>query len=156
LEMKQLFLNIINKLKSRKMKGKVGKRVKLVKSTPKGKVSSNNAHIGSDSWFTINSDNGDGTWQLASSVGAVSGWVYDYEIAGVTTIIDLEADANELRCQLDAINSKIYWMQENNVSEFDEEEFKVFETLRLLEDSDKTIIEKSKAIAALIRGDRSC
>lgn len=46
--------------------------------------------------------------------------------------------------------SKIKFMDELGVEEFDENEFKAYHTLLLIEKSDMTTIEKAKAIAKLI------
>lgn len=46
--------------------------------------------------------------------------------------------------------SKIKFMDEVGVEEFDENEFKAYHTLLLIEKSDMTTIEKAKAIAKLI------
>ena len=48
--------------------------------------------------------------------------------------------------------SKIKFMDEVGVEEFDENEFKAYHTLLLIEKSDMTAIEKAKAIAKLISG----
>jgi hypothetical protein len=48
--------------------------------------------------------------------------------------------------------SKIAFMQEVGSDQFDENEFKAYHTLTIIEQSDMTKIEKAKAIAALIAG----
>lgn len=51
---------------------------------------------------------------------------------------------------IDETESKIKFMDELGVEEFDENEFKAYHTLLLIEKSDMTTIEKAKAIAKLI------
>ena len=48
--------------------------------------------------------------------------------------------------------SKIAFMQETGSDQFDENEFKAYHTLTIIEQSDMSKIEKAKAIAALIAG----
>jgi hypothetical protein len=48
--------------------------------------------------------------------------------------------------------SKIAFMQEIGSDQFDENEFKAYHTLTIIEQSDMSKIEKAKAIAALIAG----
>jgi hypothetical protein len=48
--------------------------------------------------------------------------------------------------------SKIDYMKETNSDQFDENEFKAYHTLTIIEQSDMSKIEKAKAIAALIAG----
>lgn len=48
--------------------------------------------------------------------------------------------------------SKIAFMQETGSEMFDENEFKAYHTLTIIEQSDMSKIEKAKAIAALIAG----
>jgi hypothetical protein len=48
--------------------------------------------------------------------------------------------------------SKISFMKETDSEVFDENEFKAYHTLTIIEQSDMSIIEKAKAIAALIAG----
>ncbi len=48
--------------------------------------------------------------------------------------------------------SKIAFMQEVGSDQFDENEFKAYHTLTIIEQSDMSKIEKAKAIAALIAG----
>lgn len=48
--------------------------------------------------------------------------------------------------------NKIAFMKETDSEIFDENEFKAYHTLTIIEQSDMSIIEKAKAIAALIAG----
>jgi hypothetical protein len=81
-----------------------------------------------------------------------AGWVYEYEIIGLTTNReDLITKAKNLRSSLEKVEFKIDWMTENNIDDFDEDEFNVFETISLLENESITKLEKSKLIAKLIK-----
>ena len=59
---------------------------------------------------------------------------------------------SELQIQIDEENSKLQFMKENNIEEFDETQYKVFKTLSTLEDKNLSAMEKSKLIASLING----
>lgn len=50
------------------------------------------------------------------------------------------------------IDSKIAFMKENNVDEYDEELYKVTQVLKKLDDGSLTGIERAKAIASIIKG----
>ena len=50
------------------------------------------------------------------------------------------------------LQSKIDWMDEVGVSEFDEDEYKVWKTLTLLEDGSVSKLIKMREIANLIKG----
>ena len=82
-----------------------------------------------------------------------AGWVYDYEIDGYEqTREDIIKEIVELQSQVDCLNSKLDWMNEVGVYKYDEDEFKVYETLKTLENGELGIKEKTKLIASLIKG----
>jgi hypothetical protein len=56
------------------------------------------------------------------------------------------------RAFIEETQNKIAFMQEIGSDQFDENEFKAFHTLTIIEQSDMSKIEKAKAIAALIAG----
>src|ERR1035437_787587 len=68
------------------------------------------------------------------------------------TIEEIGKTISELQIQIDEENSKLKFMKENNIEEFDETQYKVFKTLFTLEDKNLSAIEKSKLIASLING----
>lgn len=83
------------------------------------------------------------------------GWVYAHELVGfcnATNKEDLTEEKERLELELGDVKLKIQWMEENGINEFDENEFKVYKTLKLLENDDMSTIEKSKLIAKLIKG----
>ena len=84
--------------------------------------------------------------------GAGCGWIYDYEIDAPVTIEELEAEKEIAKASIAVLQSKIDWLTETGNAEFDEDEFKVYSTLKLLEKTDLSITEKSKLIAGLIKG----
>jgi len=56
------------------------------------------------------------------------------------------------RAFIEETQNKIAFMQEVGSDQFDENEFKAYHTLTIIEQSDMSKIEKAKAIAALISG----
>ena len=56
------------------------------------------------------------------------------------------------RAFIEETQNKIAFMQEIGSDQFDENEFKAYHTLTIIEQSDMSKIEKAKAIAALIAG----
>jgi hypothetical protein len=148
---------IINKFKKKEMaKGSIGKKVKLVSSSVKGKRSSGNSNIGLPEIFTItgsyNPGEGEIGWNIVTSTGINAGWVYDYEIAGGITKEEIQKEIETLECQINDEKLKLSWMEEVGTEEYDEDQFKVYKTLKLLEDGETSLVEKSKLIAELIRG----
>jgi len=94
-------------------------------------------------------------YYIKTLCGTASGWIYDYEIDSPITIEELENEKASLKTSMDSIQTKIDWLKETGNSEFDENEFKVYATLKLLEKNELSISEKSKLIASLIKGE-SC
>lgn len=145
-----IFKKIILKLK---LKLKMEKTIKLRKCTPAGKESSGNTHMGKDLSFVITSTFECNKHYISHASSSHSaGWIYDYEIDSLITIEELEAEKKIAKASVEALQSKIDWLNESGNLEFDEEEFKVYATLKLLEKTDLTITEKSKLIAELIKG----
>jgi hypothetical protein len=148
---------ILNKFKKKEMtKGSIGKRVKLVKTAVKGKPFSGNNNLGSCVTFKITSqyNPGDGYtgWNISATTGENKGWIYDYEIEGTITKEDIKKEIESLECQLNDERLKLSWMEEVGVEEYDEDQIKVYKTLKLLEDDKVSLVEKSKLIAELIKG----
>lgn len=146
-----IFKKIILKLR---LKLKIEKTIKLRKCTPAGKPSSNNGNMGTNQfWFVITS-----TFECNkhfinhASSSDCAGWIYDYEIDSLITIEELEAEKEIAKASVEALQTKIDWLIETGNTEFNEDEFKVYATLKLLEKTDITITEKSKLIAGLIKG----
>ena len=138
-------------------KFKVGDKVRL-QPTPKGKLSSNNGYLNTYNGTTFviqkpyNGGSGNGYHILFES-GSSAGWVYDYEIVGYEqTKEEIIKEIEELQSQVDCLNSKLDWMNEVGVDKYDEDEFKVYETLKTLQNEDLDIKGKTKLIASLIKG----
>lgn len=158
------------------MNPQIGKTYK-VKTTPQGKVSSNgpgtrpaDGECKLKITRKLNSNNNGQMYQgiviecdptvraLGYNVGHQYN-IYDYELVlgpyNKEAIEKEIADINEKKTKLDSevseLNHKIEWMETIGVSEFDEDEFKVYRTLSLLEDDNVGKIEKMKEIAKLIK-----
>lgn len=65
---------------------------------------------------------------------------------------NLDEKINELQKEKVSIDSKIAFMQENNLEVYDEDLFKVNEVLKKLDDNSLTGIERAKVIASIIKG----
>jgi hypothetical protein len=147
--MKQFLKQLFNK--KQKSKTMVGKKVKLV-SAPSGKRSSGNSHIGAGREFNVMFPHSEpNSWKIGRS-GIAEGWVYEWEMEGFKLgIKELEKELSETQTKLNNIQFKIDWMTETGSDEFSEDEFKVYQTLKLLEDEKLSRLEKSKLIAELIK-----
>jgi hypothetical protein len=149
-----ILINIIySKLKNnKKMKNK---KVKLIVN-PCGKQSSNNQHRGSSRIFTVKEPFHSSTcvaaaWNIIDDCGTDAGWVYEWEmVSAAVTIEELETMLVTAHLEIDDIKSKIKWMKEAGVAEFDEKEHKIWRTLSTLENTELSKIEKVKIIASLI------
>ena len=142
-----------NIIKFFKIKIKMEKTIKLKKCTPAGKPSSCNTHMGKNEEFIITSTfecNKNNIKSICGS-GRDCGWVYDYEIDTPITLDELTAEKDSLNSKIDLVQTKIDWLSETGNSEFDEEQYKVYTTLKLLEKKDLSTLEKSKLIAELIK-----
>jgi len=147
-------MNLFEKIKLKlKIKLKMEKTIKLRKCTPAGKPTSSNTHMGKGETFVITSKfECDKNYIQRVCDASHAGWVYDYEIETPITIEELEAEKEIAKASIAALQSKIDWLTETGNAEFDEDEFKVYATLKLLEKTDLSITEKSKLIAGLIKG----
>ena len=147
--MKKFIKQLFNK--KTKTKIMVGKKVKLIE-TPCGKKSSNNTNIKHQNVFIIVSKYGENAWNINHLSGTTAGWVYEWEMEVYALgIKELEQELSEAQTKIDTIQSKINWINETGSTEFSEDEFKVYQTLKLLDDSKLSMIEKSKLIAELIK-----
>jgi hypothetical protein len=140
-----------NIIKFFNVKIKMEKTIKLKKCTPEGKQSSNNNNMGKNEEFIITSTYECNKNNIKSVCGRNAGWVFDYEIDTPITLEELDAEKNSLKSKIDLIQTKIDWLSETGNSEFDEEQYKVYTTLKLLEKKDLSTLEKSKLIAELIK-----
>lgn len=64
---------------------------------------------------------------------------------------EFEEKLKQLTDEIGIIKTKIEWLDESGNTEYNEDEYKVYQTLKLLEDDKISKIEKSKIIAELIR-----
>ena len=129
-----------------------GKRVKLVEG-PSGKPSSSNGYLGNGMEYTVvGRHSTDKSWLLKDVYGNSGGWAYEWEMEGYKLgIKELELELSEAQTKLDTIQSKINWINETGSDEYSEDEFKVYQTLKLLENDKLSMLEKSKLIAELIK-----
>ena len=158
---------IKNKFKKEKMSKKecmfnVGDEVTLVPA-PSGRKHSGNSNIIKKGCVFIiqridkrvcGQGSPDSQYHLINDLGTIFGWVYSWEMKpGTQTKEVLEENLNSLKCEIKVIKEKISWMDEMGVSEYDETQFKVYQTLKALEDGSLSIKKKTKLIASLINGD---
>jgi hypothetical protein len=144
--------NFLKQLFNKKTKSMQGKKVKLVKGTS-GKPCSNNCYFGNGKEFIV-ADRYlyDKSWSLTDPCGSIDGWAYEWEMEGFSVgIEDLKKELSEAQTKLDTIQSKLDWLKETGSKEFSEQEFKVYQTLKLLENGKLSMVEKSKLIAELIK-----
>ena len=134
----------------------IGKKVKLVNG-PSNKQCSSNGYIGDGKEYTITSPYGhekpwNKAWILTGPDGMSGGWAYEWEMEGYKVgIEELEKELSETQTKLNNIQFKIDWIKETGSEEFNEDEFKVYQTLKLLENGKLSMLEKSKLIAELIK-----
>lgn len=148
--MKKLLYKIFNYKKQKIM---TGKKVKL-QPAPRGKAASGNANLRNSNSFIVMGryDKHKGAWYISFEDATLAGWVYEWEIVGYqVTIEELRNQYTEKETEMKEIGFKIEWMEETDSTEFDENEFKVYQTLKLFENKELTMIEKSKLIAKLIK-----
>ena len=129
-----------------------GKKVKL-QPTPTGKAVSGNPNLTSDKRFTVIGihKGAPKAWHISYEDGAKAGWVYEWEMADYkVTIEELRDEYTEKENEMKEIGIKIEWMEQTGSTEFKENEFKVYQTLKLFENKELTMVEKSKLIAKLI------
>lgn len=76
-------------------------------------------------------------------------------VIGPETKEDFEEEKERLECELEDINTKIQFMEENNLDEFDEDEYRIFKSLDVLDDKEKSRKDKAKELKRLLKND-SC
>ena len=151
--MKKFFKYLFNK--KQKTKIMIGKKVKLVMN-PSNKPDSKNTNRGNGKVYTVLSEIATTTLEksfyIKDACGISAGWVYEWEMEGYKLgLKELEQELSEAQAKLDNIQLKIDWIKETGSEEFNEDEFKVYQTLKLLDNSKLSMIEKSKLIAGLIK-----
>jgi hypothetical protein len=150
--MKKLLYKIFN-CKKQKIKTMIGKKVKL-QPTPKGKAVSGNPHLTSDKRFNVIGihNRAPKAWLISYEYGTNAGWVYEWEMADYkgATLEELRDEYTEKENEMKEIGIKIEWMEQTGSIEFKENEFKVYQTLKLFENKELTMVEKSRLIANLI------
>ena len=148
--MKQFFKHLFNK--KQKTKIMIGRKVKLVHG-PSNKPSSSNGYYNNGTEYVVTSRSTmDKSWLLTGPGGISGGWAYEWEMEGYKVgMKELEQELSEAQTKLNNIQFKIDWIKETGSEEFNEDEFKVYQTLKLLENGKLSMLEKSKLIAELIK-----
>lgn len=144
------FLTKLKKIIKNYKKMKTPKKGDLVKVT--GNSNSNNYEIGKvyrvktvkNSDKTLTADSLDGSW-TGNNLSFL-----DFEITGLNRE-HFESDIKELELQIAETRSVIQWMDEAGVTEYDENEHRVWKALTAMEDSKMSKIDRMKAIAALLK-----
>ena len=153
--MKRLFSCL--KFKNKKNKVMIGRKVKLVREEGDCRPCSNNSCIGSCMEFTIAGPiagkNIEGpAWTITDSRGANYGWVYEWEMEEIGNSKKLlEKRMEDLKAEMEEVENKIRFLNETGSEKFDLDEYKVYSTLKLLDNDKLSTIEKSKVIAQLIK-----
>jgi hypothetical protein len=149
--MKKLLYKIFN-CKKQKTKTMIGKKVKL-QPTPKCKRASGNSNLTRSNLFAITGPYElPKAWYISFDNGTGAGWVYEWEMADYkgATLEELRDEYTEKENEMKEIGIKIEWMEQTGSTEFKENEFKVYQTLKLFENKELTMVEKSRLIANLI------
>ena len=130
----------------------IGKKVKLVHG-PSNKPFSGNGNLNNGKEYVVTSRHAmDKSWILTGNDSMSGGWAYEWEMEGYKVgIEELEQELSEAQTKLNNIQFKIDWMKETGSNDFNEDEFKVYQTLKLLENGKLSMLEKSKLIAELIK-----
>jgi hypothetical protein len=135
---------------------KVGDIIKIEKDTS-SKICSNNTYLNSNKKFKIVGIEKGTTYTCyhlddVTSPNIKAGWVYDFEVVLLTVKLeDLQDQLSKAQKNINDLQAKIDWMTEASVTEFDEEEYMVYRTIKLFNDKSLSDLEKSKLIAELIK-----
>lgn len=101
------------------------------------------------------------TYSTISTLNGVSGQIRftDFVIKEEETVVDLKEsvklliqDKRDIDVEISLLKDKIAFCKDNKLDKFDDEEFKSYRALTLLEDGSLTKLEKAKLLATLIKG----
>jgi len=149
----QKIFNYIYKKFNKNKKIMIGTKITL-KKAPKGKNSSSNSNIDlkEKQVFTVYESYGLNSWVIVNNNGRDAGWVYEWEMdIAMTNKEQLEEKLQELNKEVEEVKTKLQWLEETGNNEFSEDEYKVYKTLKLMEDPSLNNVQKSKLIAELIK-----
>ncbi len=126
----------------------VGKRVKILTQSGGHNYGSNGKY------FTISKDASFGSMSMSYGIDNKSNNI-SYDQLDIENNIDdeiknVKEQISSLEKELKALNDKKTFMTKNKLTEWDQNQFKVYQTLQLLK-SKKSDIDKAKIIAELIK-----
>lgn len=91
------------------------------------------------------------TYYIEGSSNGVYLALNDFDLLPITKE-EIENEIKDLNAKIAKLNFQKQFMADNNLDEFDENQYKVFQTLKTLEDPNTNQMEKAKIIADLIQG----
>jgi hypothetical protein len=101
--------------------------------------------------YTVNGVNADNLCGMDGNGNNIGQWIPKaYVIRYDNTKADLEAERSDLQVRLDDVNAKLAFLAENNLDNYDEHEFRVYQALTVL-DSTTDKLERAKKLAALMK-----
>lgn len=118
----------------------VGKKVKIVQNT-----ANHHQPIGSIGTVLTAS----GGYVRLKEFPSLNFYAADVELCPATRE-EIEKEISSLQDKIKSEQEKLDFMTENKLNEFDETQFKVFQTLKTLDNKELSTIERSKIIASLI------
>jgi len=141
----------------------IARRRLLLKDKTIRIIANSNGHNYGSVGETVKLDNMEAATMSASSVtkGFKGGnsinfrdfYIVDYNISAESLAEEkkiLRKKIKDIEKEIDKIDSKVAWMKEVGASVFNDNEFKVFRTLTLLEDPNLSKIKRTKLISKLI------
>jgi hypothetical protein len=131
------------------LKFKKGDRVKVISNntgsmTPVGTIVTIDSAQGNQIYYTMN---GSSCSKNKSEFTLIEITVKDFELS----LKNLDNDIKKIEEEKAIILDKINFMKENALTVLDEDQYKAFGVLKLLDNKALTTIEKSKLIADLIK-----
>lgn len=146
-------MKLINKIKQKFVKQgkfKNGDKVVMKEIGCCGKASScNNTPKGTKLVITTPYHSAVDSYNISLPNGVGTGWVYDYEIElDITTKEQLTKELREICLQLEDTRAKLEFLNAQGLDEFDSEEFKAYQVLKVLGIDD---VKKAKEIVRLLK-----
>lgn len=93
-----------------------------------------------------------GKYNVTNDAGMNCGFIYGEEVLDAkTTREQLESRIKSLKEEIAELNSKLDFMNEHKLEEYDADTFKAFSVLKLVDNKKLSTIDKAKLIAELIK-----